>query len=41
VGGAGLDGVDLPKGVEALASLEALEQRLAAHVLRPASPLSA
>jgi DNA-binding transcriptional MerR regulator len=41
VGGAGLDGVDLPKGVEALASLEALEQRVAAHVLRPASPLSA
>jgi DNA-binding transcriptional MerR regulator/methylmalonyl-CoA mutase cobalamin-binding subunit len=41
VGGAGLDGVDLPKGVEALASLEALEQRVAAHVLRPASPLRA
>jgi DNA-binding transcriptional MerR regulator/methylmalonyl-CoA mutase cobalamin-binding subunit len=41
VGGAGLHGVDLPKGVEALASLEALEQRVAAHVLRPASPLRA
>jgi DNA-binding transcriptional MerR regulator/methylmalonyl-CoA mutase cobalamin-binding subunit len=41
VGGAGLAGVDLPKGVEALASLEVLEQRVAAHVLRPASPLRA
>jgi DNA-binding transcriptional MerR regulator len=39
VGGAGLDGIDLPKGVEALASLESFEQRVAAHVLRPASPL--
>jgi DNA-binding transcriptional MerR regulator/methylmalonyl-CoA mutase cobalamin-binding subunit len=40
VGGAGLEGFDLPAGVEPLASLDALEQRVAAHVLRPASPLS-
>jgi len=40
VGGAGLEGLELPSGVEAVASLDALEQRLAAHVLRPASPLS-
>jgi DNA-binding transcriptional MerR regulator len=39
VGGAGLEGIELPKGIEALASLEVLEQRVAAHVLRPASPL--
>jgi DNA-binding transcriptional MerR regulator len=41
VGGSGLEGIELPKGVEALASLDALEQRVAAHVLRPASPLGA
>jgi DNA-binding transcriptional MerR regulator/methylmalonyl-CoA mutase cobalamin-binding subunit len=40
VGGAGLDGVELPAGVEEVSSLDALEQRVAAHVLRPASPLS-
>jgi DNA-binding transcriptional MerR regulator len=40
VGGAGLDGLALPTGVEAVTSLDALEQRLAAHVLRPAAPLS-
>ena len=40
VGGAGLEGFELPAGVESVPSLEALELRLAAHVLRPASPLS-
>ena len=40
VGGAGVEGIELPARVEALASLDALEQRLSAHVLRPASPLS-
>jgi MerR family transcriptional regulator, light-induced transcriptional regulator len=40
VGGSGLEGIALPAGVEAFASLEALEQRISAHVLRPASPLT-
>jgi hypothetical protein len=40
VGGAGVEGIELPAGVEPLASLDALEQRLSAHVLRPTSPLS-
>jgi DNA-binding transcriptional MerR regulator/methylmalonyl-CoA mutase cobalamin-binding subunit len=40
VGGAGLEDIELPKGIEALASLEVLEQRVAAHVLRPASSLA-
>ena len=40
VGGAGVEGIELPTGVETLASLDALEQRLSAHVLRPASPLT-
>jgi DNA-binding transcriptional MerR regulator len=39
VGGSGLDGVELPPGVEEVANLDALEQRLAAHVLRPTSLL--
>jgi DNA-binding transcriptional MerR regulator len=41
VGGSGLEGVELPAGVEALTSLDAFEQKVAAHVLRPESPLSA
>ena len=40
VGGSGLDGIDLPRGVEAFDSLEALEQRISAHVLKPSAPLS-
>jgi DNA-binding transcriptional MerR regulator/methylmalonyl-CoA mutase cobalamin-binding subunit len=40
VGGAGLQDMALPERVEALPGLDALEQRLSAHVLRPASPLS-
>jgi DNA-binding transcriptional MerR regulator len=40
VGGAGLEGFGLPSGVEAVADLDALEQRVAAHVLRPAAPLT-
>jgi DNA-binding transcriptional MerR regulator/methylmalonyl-CoA mutase cobalamin-binding subunit len=40
VGGAGVEGIELPAGVEPLVSLDALEQRLSAHVLRPDSPLS-
>ena len=39
VGGSGLDGIDLPGGVEAFDSLEALEQRISAHVLKPSAPL--
>jgi DNA-binding transcriptional MerR regulator/methylmalonyl-CoA mutase cobalamin-binding subunit len=40
VGGAGLEGFGLPSGVEVVADLDALEQRVAAHVLRPAAPLT-
>jgi DNA-binding transcriptional MerR regulator/methylmalonyl-CoA mutase cobalamin-binding subunit len=40
VGGAGLDGITRAPGVEAIESLDALEQRLAAHALRPDHPLT-
>jgi DNA-binding transcriptional MerR regulator len=39
VGGSGLDGLELPAGAEAFGSLEALEQRVSAHVLKPSAPL--
>jgi DNA-binding transcriptional MerR regulator/methylmalonyl-CoA mutase cobalamin-binding subunit len=39
VGGSGLDGLELPAGVESFGSLEALEQRISAHVLKPSAPL--
>jgi DNA-binding transcriptional MerR regulator len=35
VGGSGLDGIELPAGVETFDSLEALEQRISAHALKP------
>jgi DNA-binding transcriptional MerR regulator len=39
LGGRGVEGITLPKGAEAFADLDAFEQRVAAHVLRPDQPL--